>query len=35
METIAADPARLRLASGEVVALEQTGQSYRLAMAEG
>ncbi|WP_433910239.1 FAD/NAD(P)-binding protein [Sphingomonas yabuuchiae] len=35
METIAADPARLTLASGEVVALEQTGQGYRLAMAEG
>ncbi|KTT69532.1 FAD-dependent oxidoreductase, partial [Sphingomonas sanguinis] len=35
METIAADPARLTLASGEVVALEREGAGYRLQMAEG
>lgn len=35
METIAADPSRLTLASGEVVALERDGAGYRLSMEGG
>ncbi|MET4896641.1 FAD/NAD(P)-binding protein [Sphingomonadaceae bacterium jetA1] len=35
METIAADPTRLTLVSGEVVALARDGARYRLDLAEG
>lgn len=35
METIAANPARLTLAKGEVVGLERHGAGYRLDMADG